>query len=50
MLVQILAFTEVGKMRDFKLPDGLVIEAKEENSVVPYFNLSSLRYVSTIVH
>ncbi|EYC36706.1 hypothetical protein Y032_0865g2759 [Ancylostoma ceylanicum] len=40
---------EVGKLRDLKLPDRLVIEAKEESSVVPYLDLTSLRYPSEAI-
>ncbi|CAJ0602439.1 unnamed protein product [Cylicocyclus nassatus] len=34
---------EVGKLRDLKLPDHIVIPAKEESSVVPYFDLAAFR-------
>ncbi|EPB76242.1 hypothetical protein ANCCEY_04659 [Ancylostoma ceylanicum] len=40
---------KVGKLRDLKLPDRLVIEAKEESSVVPYLDLTSLRYPSEAI-
>ncbi|VDP06190.1 unnamed protein product [Heligmosomoides polygyrus] len=34
---------EVGKLRDLKIAERLIIRAKEENCVVPYFDLDGIR-------